>query len=157
MGAIQNSINSALASVGGAAVGIKHAKTAELNSVETAENQALIAQEQGRTATNEAVEAYHAAREPGGLIEKLSEADVNYQLAATAAEKAANRKNASPITIMEKGRQADAAKRAFDRLNDEYNAVLGMQDRARAMQEHAAAMTGRAVDRRARFSRKWGK
>lgn len=156
MGAIQNSINQALGSVAGAAIGIKHAKEQEFTAATSAESQAIVAQGQAQTATDEADKLYHAVKQEGGLVERLSEADVNYEMASAAADKAARRKNASMATVLEKRSQAEKAKIAFEALKDEYDSVIGMMNRAGQMREHAMKMTGIASERKAKYSRRWG-
>ena len=151
MGAIQNSINQMTGALAGAALGVKHVKEQELSNVQQAESQAIIAQGQAETATKEANEAYHAAKAPGGLIEKLAEADVAL---SSAKETAAAAK--TPIEMLEGRKSVKAAQEAFNKLRDEYSAVEGMMKRAEVMRAHAEEMTSISEKKSTRFARRWG-
>lgn len=150
-GPIQSAINQASASIAGAVLGVKHVKEQELSNVQQAESQAIVAQGQAETATKEANEAYHAAKEPGGLIEKLIDADT----ALTSAKEAAASAK-TPTEIHESRESVKAAQEAFNKLRDEYSAVEGMMKRSEIMRAHAEKMTGISEEKSARFARRWG-
>lgn len=156
MGSIQSSINQAIGSVAGAAIGIKHAKEQEFTAASSAESQSIVAQGQAQNAIDEANAQYHAAKQKGGLVDKLSDAKVNYDMASAAADKAAKRKNASMATVLEKRSQAEEAKVAFESLQNEFDSVIGMMKRAGQMREHAMKMTEIASEKKARYARHWG-
>lgn len=149
MGAIQNSIDQAVGAVAGAAIGVKHIKESEKSSTLQAESQAIVAQGQAETATKEANKAYYEAKEPGGLISKLSEAEVNLGEAQKAYNRARN-----PVSKLEKFSKVMAAEAAFESLENEYKSVEGMLDRAEVMRQHAVKMTGIAEEKSAAYKRR---
>ena len=67
MGAINNAFNQAAGALAGAGLAIKHAKETEESKMHTAENSALVARNQSRTAEAEANDAYYEATKEGGL------------------------------------------------------------------------------------------
>lgn len=156
MGAINSAFNQAAGAVAGAAVAVKHTKEQEFNEAISAQDHAIVVQGQAQTATDEANAAVNKAHEPGGLIEKLSDATVKKEYADKAFEKAKSRKNASPITVFERMTAAQAADRAFTSLNDEYDKVIGMRDRAAVMRNQAVQATELAVKKNARYKSRWG-
>ena len=156
MGVIQNSINQALGSVAGAALGIKHTKEQEFAATNSAENSALVARNQSREATAEANSAWNAANEPGGLIEQLSVAEVEKQEADKALDKATSRKNGSPTTIFEKLTAAQAADKAFKNLKDEYDSIIGMRERAYEQRVNANKATQLALEAKKNYQSRWG-
>ena len=141
MGAITSAFNQAAGAVAGAAVAIKHTKEKEFNEAMSAQDHAIVVQGQAQNATDEANAAYNKAREPGGLIDQLSEATVTKEYADKAYEKASSRKNASPVTVFERMTAKQAADRAFKKLSDEYDSVVGMMDRATVMRNQAIQAT----------------
>ena len=156
MGAINNAFNQAAGAVAGAALAIEHAKDSDFSKMNSADNSALIARNQARTATAEANEATNEAKKEGGLTWQLSEAEVKEGEAKKAFEKAANRKNGSTVTILNKMTELKAAKRAADELRDKYKALTDLQDRALEQRMHAAKATKIALDEKARYEQRWG-
>ena len=156
MGAINNAFNQAAGTVAGAAVAIKHTQESEFSKMNSADNSALIARNQSRTASAEANEAVNEAKKDGGLYQQLSEAEVAEGEAKKAFEKAANRKNGSPITILNKMTELKAAKKAADTLRDKYKAVEDLQARATEQRRYAAKSTQIALDEKTKYEKRWG-
>lgn len=102
MGAINQAFTQAAGAVAGAAIATKTIKEAELSKTLSADSSALVARNQAREATAEANKADNEAKKEGGLNFKLAEAEVTKEEAQKALDKAARRKNASPITVLEK-------------------------------------------------------
>ena len=156
MGAINNAFNQAVGAAAGAAVTIKHTQESEFSKMNSADNSALIARNQSRTATAEANEATNEAEKDGGLYRQLAEAEVNEEVAKKAFDKAANRKNAAPMTILNKMTELKAAKKAADTLRDKYQAVEDLQDRATEQRRYAAKATQIALDEKEKYEKRWG-
>ena len=102
MGAINNAFNQAAGAVAGAALAIKHAKETDFSKSITAENAALVARNQARSAEAEANEASHEAGKEGGLLDQLGDANEDRIRAEKAYNKAVNRKNGSEATKYKK-------------------------------------------------------
>ena len=156
MGAINNAFNQAAGAVAGAAVTIKHTKDSEFSKMNSADNSALIARNQARAATAEANEATNEAKKDGGLNQQLSEAEVAEGEAKKAFEKAYNRKNGSPVTILNKMTELKAAKKAADELRDKYKALTDLQNRAIEQRRYAAKATQIALDEKTKYEKRWG-
>ena len=156
MGAINNAFNQAVGAAAGAAVTIKHTKDSDFSKMNSADNSALIARNQSRAATAEANEATNEAKKDGGLVSQLSEAEVAEGEAKKAFEKAYNRKNGSPATILNKMTELKAAKKAADELRDKYKALTDLQDRALEQRRYAAKATQIALDEKTKYEKRWG-
>lgn len=156
MGAINNAFTQAAGAVAGAAIATKNIKEAELSKTLTADSSAIVARNQAREADAQANEAANEAEKEGGLIEQLSNAEVAKEYADKALDRAMRRKNSRPITIMERQTAAKAADKAFRKLKDEYDSVIGMQDRAKELRMQAHALTGRAIKLRIKYKSRWG-
>lgn len=156
MGAINSAFNQAVGTAAGAAVAIKHTQESEFSKMNSADNSALIARNQSRAASAEADEATNEAKKDGGLNIQLSEAEVAEGEAKKAFEKAYNRKNASPITILNKMTELKAAKKAADTLRDKYKALTDLQDRAEEQRRYAAKATQIALDEKEKYEKRWG-
>ena len=156
MGAINNAFNQAAGAVAGAAVTIKHTKDSDFSKMNSADNSALIGRNQARAATAEADEATNEAKKDGGLNMQLSEAEVAEGEAKKAFEKAYNRKNGSPVTILNKMTELKAAKKAADTLRDKYQALKDLQDRATEQRRYAVKATQIALDEKTKYEKRWG-
>ena len=156
MGAINSAFNQALGAAAGAAVTIKHTQESEFSKMNSADNSSLIARNQARAATAEANEAVNEAKKDGGLISQLSEAEVAEGEAKKAFDKAANRKNGSTVTILNKMTELKAAKKAADELRDKYKALKDLQDRATEQRIYAAKATQIALDEKTKYEKRWG-
>ena len=156
MGAINNAFNQAAGTLAGASIAIKHAQESDFSKMNSADNSALIARNQARAATAEANEATNEAQKEGGLVEQLSAAEVKEEEANKAFEKAAKRKNGSPVTRLEKMTELRAAQKAADELRDKYKALTDLQDRALEQRMHAAKATKIALDEKANYEKRWG-
>ena len=156
MGAINNAFNQAAGAVAGAALAIEHAKDSDFSKMNSADNSALIARNQARAATAEENEAVNEAKKDGGLNFQLSEAEVREGEAKKAFEKAANRKNGSPTTILNKMTELKAARKAADTLRDKYKAVEDLKARATEQRMHAAKATQIALDEKTKYEKRWG-
>ena len=156
MGVINSAFNQAAGAVAGAAVTIKHTQDSEFSKMNSADNSALIARNQSRAASAEADEAVNEAKKDGGLNQQLSEAEVAEGEAKKAFEKAANRKNGSPITILNKMTELKAAKKAADTLRDKYKAVEDLRARATEQRRYAAKATQIALDEKTKYEKRWG-
>ena len=151
MGAINNAFNQAAGAVAGAALAIQHAKESDFSKAITAENSALVARNQSRSAEAEANDAYYEATKEGGLTSQLAEAETNEAEAKKALDKSMKRKNGSPATMFKKYTELDAAKRAADELRDKYKAVSDMIMRANEQKEHAIKATKIALDAQQKY------
>ena len=156
MGAINSAFNQAVGAAAGAAVAIEHAKDSDFSKMNSADNSALIARNQSRAASAEANEAVDEAKKDGGLSSQLSEAEVKEGEAKKAFEKAANRKNGSTITILNKMTELKAAKKAADTLRNKYKAVEDIKNRAIEQRRYAAKATQIALDEKEKYEKRWG-
>ena len=156
MGAINNAFNQAAGAVAGAALATKHAKETDFSKMNTAENSALVARNQSRSAEAEANEAYYEATKEGGLTFQLAEAETNEAEAKKAFEKSMKRKNGSPVTRFEKMTELKAAEKAANELRDKYKAVSDMITRANEQKENAIKATNIALEAQQKYQSKWG-
>ena len=156
MGAINNAFNQAAGAVAGAALAYKHAKETDFSKAITAENAALVARNQSRSAEAEANDAYYEATKKGGLTSQLAEAETNEAEAKEAFDKAVKRKNGAPETMFKKYTELDAAKEAANQLRDKYKAVTDMIDRANEQKEHAIKATKMALEAQQKYQSRWG-
>lgn len=156
MGAINNAFNQAAGALAGAGLAIKHAKETEESKMNTADSTAIVARNQARAAKAEANEATNEAKKEGGLNFQLAEAEVNKEEAKKAFDKAVNRKNGSPTTILNKMTELKAAQKAEQTLRDKYKAVQDLQDRATEQRIYAEKATKMALDAKERFEKHWG-
>ena len=156
MGAINSAFNQAVGAAAGAAVTIKHTQESEFSKMNSADNSSLVARNQARAATAEANEAVNEAKKDGGLVSQLSEAEVKEGEAKKAFEKAANRKNAAPMTVLNKMTELKAAKKAADTLRDKYKAVEDLKARATEQRIYAAKATQIALDEKTKYEKRWG-
>ena len=156
MGAINNAFNQAAGAVAGAGLAIKHAKETEESKMNTADSTALVARNQYRSAKAEANEAVNEAKQPGGLNFQLAEAEINEAEARKAYNKAVDRKNSSPTTILKKMTELKAAKKAADTLRDKYKAVEDLQKRAEEQRAYAEKATTMALKASEKFEKHWG-
>ena len=156
MGAINNAFNQAAGAVAGAALAIQHAKETDFAKMNSADSNALVARNQERAATAEANDAYYEATKEGGLIDQVSEAEVNAEEAEKAYNKAAGRKNASKKTVTKKMTELRAAQKAARELNDKYKALTDIQDRAIEQRRYAAKATEMALDAKQKYETRWG-
>ena len=156
MGAINNAFNQAAGAVAGAGLAIKHAKETEESKMNTADSTALVARSQYRAAKAEANEAVNEAEQPGGLNFQLAEAETNETAANEAFNKAVNRKNASPTTVLNKMTELRAAQKAADTLREKYKAIEDIQKRAEEQRIYAEKTTKIALDAKERFEKHWG-
>ena len=156
MGAINNAFNQAAGTVAGAALVIQHAKETDFSKMNAADNSALIARHQARAANDEANAANDEAAKPGGLYQKLADADLNREKAEKAYIKAKNRKNGSPKTRGEKLTELEAAEKAVHELNNKYQALESMNNRANDQIAYAAKATEMAIAAKEKFEKRWG-
>ena len=156
MGAINNAFNQAAGAVAGAALAIKHAKETEESKMNTADSTALVSRNQYRAAKAEANEVVNEAQKDGGLVDQLSEAETNETAANEAFNKAVDRKNASPTTILNKMTELRAAQKAADTLREKYKAVEDIQKRAEEQRAYAEKTTTMALKAREKFEKHWG-
>ena len=156
MGAINNAFNQAAGAVAGAALVIKHAKETDFSKMNSADNSALIARNQARAANDEANAANDEAFKDGGLVEKLSAAEVDKEEAEKAYNKAVKRKNGSPKTRFKKFTELDAARKAEDELNNIYQAILNINTRAEEQLNYAAKATEMAINAKQKYQSRWG-
>ena len=156
MGAINNAFNQAAGAVAGAGLAIKHAKETEESKMNTADSTALVARNQYRAAKAEANEAANEAEQPGGLNFQLAEAETNETAANEAFNKAVNRKNASPTTVLNKMTELRAAQKAADTLREKYKAIEDIQKRAEEQRIYAEKATTMALKAKEKFEKHWG-
>ena len=156
MGAINNAFNQAAGAVAGAALAIKHAQETDFSKMNVADNSALIARNQSRTADAEANAATDESLKEGGLIEQLSVAEVNREEAEKEYNKAVNRKNGSPSKRFEKFTELEAAKKAEHELKNKYKALVDINNRAEEQRKYAAKATKIALDQKQKYEKRWG-
>ena len=156
MGAINNAFNQAAGALAGAGLIIKHAKETDFSKMNSADNTALVARNQARAANDEANAALDEAAKKGGLIEQLSEAEVNREEAEKAYDRAAKRKNGSPKTRFKKMTDLMAAQKAEDELNHKYQAIININKRAEEQINYAAKATEMAIAAKEKFAKRWG-
>ena len=154
MGAINNAFNQAAGAVAGAALAIKHAKETEFSKAITAENAALIARNQSRAADAEANAANDEAHKEGGLLQQLSEAEVNREEVEKAYNKAKKRNDG--LTRVKKFTELEAAKKAENELRNKYKAIVDINNRAEEQRIHAAKATQLAEKAQQEYQSKWG-
>ena len=156
MGAINQAFNQAAGAVAGAALAYKHAKETDFAKMNSTYNNALIAVDQARVANEEANAALDEAAKPGGLNEQLSEAEVKREAAEKAYNKAINRKNGSPVTRTKRLTELTAAKKAENELNNKYQAIMDINNRAEDRINYAAKATQMALDAKEKYEKRWG-
>ena len=156
MGAINNAFNQAAGAVAGAGLIIQHAKETDFSKMNAAENSALIARNQARAADDEATAASDEAFKDGGLVEKLSAAEVDKEEAEKAFNKADKRKNGSPKTRFKKFTELEAAQDAVHELNNKYQALRDIRDRAKEQRVHAEKATKIAKEAQQKYQSRWG-
>ena len=156
MGAINNAFNQAAGTVAGAALVIQHAKETDFSKMNSAENSALIARNQARAANDEANAALDEAAKDGGLVDQLSAAEVNREEAEKAYNKAVKRKNGSPKTRFKKFTELDAARKAENELNNKYQAIMNINNRAEEQLTYAAKATELAIKAQQKYQSRWG-
>ena len=156
MGAINNAFNQVAGAVAGAALAVQHAKETDFSKMNSADSTAIIARNQARAANDEANAANNEAAKDGGLIEQLSEAEVNREEAEKAYNRAVKRKNGSPKTRFKKLTELDAARKAEDELNNKYQALISMNNRAEDQIRYAEKATKMALEAKEKFAKRWG-
>ena len=153
MGAINNAFNQAAGAVAGAALAIKHAKETDFSKAITAENAALIARNQARTAEVEAKDAAldeekTRSDEVDAIIKSWGKDEAYY--------KALKRKNASAKTVDKKLKEWQAATRAIDELDNKLFGIEGMQQRAAEQRAAADKATQLAEKAKQKYQSRWG-
>ena len=156
MGAINNAFNQAAGAVAGAALAIEHAKETDFSKMNSTESNALVALNQARAANAEANVAIDEAAKDGGLISQLSEAEVNREEAEKAYNRAVTRKNGSPKTRLKKFTELEAAKKAERELNNKYQAIMDINNRAEDQIRHAEKATQMALEAKEKYEKRWG-
>ena len=156
MGAINNAFNQAAGTVAGAALVVQHAKETDFSKMNSAENSALAARIQAKSATDEANAANNEAMKDGGLKEQLAIAGRNIGKAEKAYDQAKNRKNGALKTILRKRNDLMAAQEAEQELKNKYEALQNIQDKAREQRIFAAKATEMALDAKEKFKKHWG-
>ena len=156
MGAINNAFNQAAGAVAGAALVIQHAKETDFSKMNAAENSALAARNEARAANNEANEAVDEASQKGGLYQQLAEAEIKSEKAEKAYNKAVKRKNGSPKTRGKKFTELEAANKAVHELDNKYQAIQDIKNRAKEQRVHAEKATKMALEAKEKFEKRWG-
>ena len=140
MGVIQNSINQALGSVAGAALGIKHTEEQKISNALAAQHQSLIAEGQ---ATDLELQAAEKKAENKELSADYNIAKKAYELNKEHAERL-NGVNSTYYNDLEKAKTALSVMRAKIKANKE------IQERAVKQREYAQAVRDIA-DKQAKF------
>ena len=156
MGAINNAFNQAAGTVAGAALVIQHAKETDFSKMNSAENSALAARNEARAAEVEANAANNEYMKKGGLGQQLAEADLKSEKAEKAYNKAVKRKNGSYKTRFKKFTELEAAQDAVRELNNKYQALRDIRDRAKEQRVNAEKATKMALDAKEKFEKRWG-
>ena len=152
MGAINNAFNQALGAAAGAGLAIKHAKESDLSKMNTAEHSALIA-------NNQAVDAEAAAKDA-----QLDE-DINSKAWGDAMfkqwdkEEAYNKvkddKNVPYKTKMKKLTELEAAKRAFNEIDNKVQGLEDLRQRAKDQRAYADKASQIASKAQQQYKSKW--
>ena len=153
MGAINNAFNQAAGAVAGAALAYQHAKESDFSKAITAENAALIARNQARTAETEAKDATldeekTRSDEVDAIMKSWGKDEAYY--------KALKRKNASAKTVDKKLKEWQAATRAIDELDNKLFGIKSMQQRAAEQRAHAEKATQLAEKAQQKYQSRWG-
>ena len=156
MGAINNAFNQAAGTVAGAALVIQHAKETDFSKMNSAENSALAARNEARAAEVEANAANNEYMKKGGLGQQLAEADLKSEKAEKAYNKAVKRKNGSYKTRFKKFTELEAAQDAVRELNNKYQALRDIRDRAKEQRVNAEKATKMALEAQQKFEKHWG-
>ena len=156
MGAINNAFNQAAGTVAGAALVIQHAKETDFSKMNAAENSALAVRNEARAAEAEGNAALDEATKKGGLYNQLAEAEAKGEKAEKAYNKAVKRKNGSPKTRGKKFTELEAAQEAEHELNNKYQALIDIKDRAKEQRVHAEKATKMALEAKEKFEKRWG-
>ena len=156
MGAINNAFNQAVGTLAGAALVIQHAKETDFSKMNSAENSALAAKNEARAAEAEANAANDEAMKAGGLYQQMAEADLKSEKAEKAYNKAVKRKNGSYKTRFTKFTELEAAQDAVRELNNKYQALRDIKDRAKEQRVNAEKATKMALDAKEKFEKRWG-
>ena len=156
MGAINNVFNQAAGAVAGAGLVIQHARETDFSKMNAAENSALAARNEARAAEVEANAAQDEAMKKGGLYQQLAEAEVKSEKAEKAFNKAVKRKNGSPRTRDKKFTELEAAQDAVHELNNKYQALRDIRDRAKEQRVQAEKATKMALEAQQKFEKHWG-
>ena len=155
MGAINSAFNQAAGAVAGAALAVKHAKETDESKVNSAENSALIARNQEKTAYAEANAAYQKAKEEE-LPSKLKEAQKAEDEAMKAYDKSMKRKNGSQKTIQKKYTELQAAQQAKMTLQEKAKAINDMMNRYEEQRLNAIKATDLAEKAKQKYQSRWG-
>ena len=156
MGAINNAFNQAAGTVAGAALVIQHAKETDFSKMNAAENSALAVRNEARAAEAEGNAANSELFKDGGVREQLARAGRNKGKAEKAYDQAKNRKNAALKTIFKKRDDLMAAQEAEHELNNKYQALIDIKDRAKEQRVHAEKATKMALEAKEKFEKRWG-
>ena len=163
MGAINNAFNQAAGAVAGAALAYQHAKESDFSKAITAENSALVARNQARTAETDydtaAAENEYSTDEKGkthSLLARSVMAEQEFKKAKGALVKAQNRKNASRKTVDKKLNDVLAARSAADALEAKIEALNSMAERAKEQRAAADKATQLAEKAKQKYQNKWG-
>ena len=163
MGAINNAFNQAAGAVAGAALAIKHAKETDESKMNVAENSALVARNQARTAETEydtaVAENSFTTDEKGkthSLLDRSAMAEQEFNKTKSALAKAQRRKNASAKTVDKKLNDVLAARSAADSLKVKIEAINAMAERAKEQRAAADKATQLAEKAQQKYQSKWG-
>ena len=163
MGAINNAFNQAAGATAGAALAIKHAKETEESKMNVAENSALVARNQARTAETDytvaEAENEFTTDEKGkthSLLARSVMAEQEFNKAKGALAKAQERKNASRKTVDKKLNDVLAARSAADALEAKIEALNSMAERAKEQRAAADKATQLAEKAQQKYQSRWG-
>ena len=166
MGVIQNSINQAMASVAGGALGIAHLKEQEAGNVISATREAVVAEEQANAAKTEAAEAEHKWNDwdeklgasPAGALEAYNE-DIpglqkEYDKAKAKFKESGKFEDGKELAKI--GSDLEAAKMARRELEIKQEAIKDLQTRAISRRTLADTLSNVATNKKAKYEKKWG-
>ena len=163
MGAINQAFNQAAGAVAGAALAIKHAKETDESKMNVAENSALVARNQARTAETDydtaVAENEFTTDEKGkthSLLARSVMAEKEFDKAKSALVKAQERKNASRKTVDKKLNDVLAARSAADSLKTKIEALNSMAERAKEQRAAADKATQLAEKAQQKYQSRWG-
>ena len=151
MGAINNAFNQAAGAVAGAALAIKHAKESDLSKAVSAEHSALIAR-------NQAVDAEEAVKNAEIDVNPRAWGDAVFEQWSKkdAYDKVENDKNVSYKTKMKKLTEWEAAQRAFKEIDNKFQGLEDMKQRAKEQRAYADKASQIASKEQQKYQSRWG-
>lgn len=174
MGKIQGAINGALGTAAASMVAIGHAKSTSEQKAQSAENTAVVAEGQATNAANESeaervswtndkVDSGEVDAAGNPIMKTKSQMHAEAATAVDAAQQEVANQEAlemlhigDPVKSLEARNALKEAKKAFETLDIEYQAIRSRQDRANQMGAHARELRTKADEARLKHEKLWG-